>query len=143
MEKRSTKKSNLTGVNKSAFWLVIFPLILATLLFVILTLIILLYGGNNPVILENWANISVILLSLFLFLPGLFFLATIIAMNFLVGKTMPIVEQGLMKIQILAVNLNNLLSTSARIVVYPFSIAKALARHEKIKYPLEKESVNE
>ncbi len=143
MEKQSPGKRNLSRVKKSAFWPVFFPLILATLMVVILALTIFLIGGKNPVIFENWANISVILISLFLLLPGLIFLAAIIAMNFLLGNVMPIVGQRLMKIQILAINLNNLLMASARIIVYPFSIAKALTRHEKIEYPLEKESVNE
>ncbi len=143
MDNRSPGKRDLNSVKKSAFWPVIFPLILATLLVVILALTILLNGGKNPVILENWANISVILISLLLFLPGLIFLAAIIAVNFLLGKTMPIVEQRLMKIQILAVKLNNILLAFARMVVYPFSIAKTLTRQEKIEYPLEKESVNE
>lgn len=143
MKNQSSGKRNLNRVTKSAFWPVIFPLILATLLVVVLALTILLNGGKNPGILENWANISVILISLLLFLPGVIFLAAIIAINFLLGKTMPIVEQGLMKIQKLAINLNNLLLAFARMVVFPFSIAKTLSRHEKIEYPLEKESVNE
>ena len=143
MEKRSPEINDLNSVKKSAFWPVIFPLILTTLLVVIFALTILINGGKNPVILENWANISVILISLFLFLPGLIFLAVIIAVNFLLGKTWTVFEQGLMKIQIIAANLNHLLLASTKMVVYPFSIANALARHEKIEYPLEKESVNE
>lgn len=143
MEKRSPELNDLNSVKKSAFWPVIFPIILAILLVVILALTILINGGKNPVILENWANISVILISLFLFLPGLIFLAAIIAVNLLLGKTRPVLEQGLMKTQIIAAKLNNFLMASARMVVYPFSIVKALNRHEKIEYILEKESVNE
>lgn len=143
MENQSPGKRNLNRVKKSAFWPVIFPLILATLLVVVLALTILLNGGKNPVKLENWANISVIFISLLLFLPGIIFLAAIIAMNFLLKKTMPIVKQGLMKIQKLAINLNNFLLASARMVVYPFSIVKALTRHEKNEYLIDKESINE
>lgn len=143
MEKQSAEKSEIKSVKKSAFWPVIFPVILAILLVALLALTIFLEGSKFPFILENWSNISVILISLFLLLPGLILLAAIIALNFLLGKTKPVIGQGLMKIQMFAVNLSNILLAFARMAVFPFSIVKALDRHKKIEYPLEKESVNE
>lgn len=143
MEKQSTEKGNLDRLNKPAFWLIIFPLIFTTLLIVILALIIFTNGGKKPAILENWANISVILISLVLFLPGVIFLAFIIAMNYFLGKIRPVVEQGLTKTKLFSTNFTNLVLAFIRMALYPFSIAKVLTLNKKIEYPLDKESVNE
>lgn len=142
MEKHSTEKSKLAGGKKTAFSLIIFPLVFAILLIVILTLTIFLNGGKNTSSLENWANISVILISLVFFLPGLFFLVILIAVIILLGKALPVIEQGLMKTQLLAVGFNNLISAFVGIALYPFSIVKVCTQHKKIEHLIDKESIN-
>jgi hypothetical protein len=143
METQPSEISHLASKKKSAFLLIILPLIITILLVVIFSLTVFLNSAKNPFLLKSWANISIIIISLFFFLPGFLFLAIIISLNLLLGKTLPVVGQGLKKIQTIAANLSHTILAITKMVLFPFSIAKVLKQNGKVEYPMKEESVDE
>jgi hypothetical protein len=83
---------------------------------------------NNPLIFDKWFNISIILLSLFLFLPGVFLLLLIIALIFIFGKFQIILLSVLEKMQSVTLNISNLILNSSRVILFPISFFESIKK---------------
>jgi hypothetical protein len=143
MNTQASESRNPASNKKFTFLLIILPLIITILLEIIFILSVFSNSTKNQFLLENWANISSILISLFLLLPGLIFLATLIAFIFLLKKFQPAIEKGLKKTQTVSANLNDSILAIVRVVLFPYSIAKTLIQNGKVENSTKEDSIDE
>jgi hypothetical protein len=128
MNHSSFRKPTFSGLSKSAFKMVLLPLFAILIGLILFGILLFNQNLNNPLIFDKWFNISIILLSLFLFLPGVFLLLLIIALIFIFGKFQIILLSVLEKMQSVTLNISNLIFNSSRVILFPISFFESIKK---------------
>jgi hypothetical protein len=105
---------------KSAFKMVIFPLIGFIFLVLIISNLILRQNSIGQQSILNWVNISIIVISVFLFIPLLFLLVLIIGTIVVIKKSSQTIQSGLWKLQRYVFLISKILINITKIILMPF-----------------------
>jgi len=111
----------------SGLKMVIFPLIGFILLAIITAILLFPKISSGQQSLSNWVNISIIFVSLLLFIPGLLFLIIIFGLIKIINKSRPPIYSGLRKARQFVFTASNILTNVATVFLKPiFFLESAL-----------------
>ena len=105
---------------KSAIQMVILPLIGFILLVIIIFILILKQISVDQLSTLNWLNISLITISVFLFIPGIILLVLILGSIKAIDKSRHPIETGLWKLRHYIFIISKILVDITKIIVKPF-----------------------
>jgi hypothetical protein len=111
-----TQKEN----QKSAIKMVILPLIGFIIFVIIIFIFILKHISVNQQSTLNWLNISIITISVFLFIPGIFLLVLILGSIKAIDKSRQPIQAGLWKLQHHIFIISKILVDITKMIVKPF-----------------------
>jgi hypothetical protein len=118
-------KMNQSGIRhhpNSAFRCILLPFSIFLIFIFIFGLILFNQGTSNILDLNLWVNISIILVSLFLFIPEIFLLVLIILLTIFTTKFTGILKSGLGKVQSFTNGVSNFLIRLSEYILLPFSV---------------------
>jgi hypothetical protein len=128
MNHSSFRKTTSLGLSKSAFKMVLLPLLTILICLILIGILLFNQNLNNPPIFDKWLNISIILLSLFLFLPGIFLFILIITLFFMVSKFQIILLPVLEKMQSFTFNTSKFILNSSKVILFPISFFESVKK---------------
>jgi hypothetical protein len=111
-----TQKEN----QKSALKMVILPLIGLILLVFIISMLIFRQISINQQSSLNWVNISLIIISIFLFIPGIFLLVLILGLIIVINKSRQPIQSGFWKLRYYVFISSKILVNITKILLKPF-----------------------
>ena len=113
---RPSQKEN----QKSAFKMVILPLIGSIFFVIIISILIIRQISIGQQSTLNWVNISIILISVFLYIPLLFLLVLIFGTIVVIKKSSTPIQSGLGKLQRYVFLISKILTNITKIILTPF-----------------------
>ena len=114
---------NNRSINKenpfSALKIVILPLFGFIIIVIITAILLFSQISTGQQSMLNWVNISIIIVSLMLFIPGLFLFILFLGLIMVTNKFLPPLHFGLQKIQQFASNTSKIITKIANIILKP------------------------
>ena len=110
----------------SGLKVIILPLIGFILLVAIAAALLFGQISGNQHSLLNWVNISIIIISLLLFIPGLFLLILILGLFMVLYKTQQPMQSGLRSINQFVLNASKILTKIAELILKPIFFLESI-----------------
>lgn len=131
MNKKEIGKIPLSNKHRSSFWRIFFPLILIFLICIFFAALLFNRTTGDPLVLNKWVNISLIIIAFLLFIPGILSLLIILFIIAVLGKIEPVLKMQLFKLQFLIENITRIFLTISRITLVPFTLLEILRKNKQ------------
>lgn len=131
MHNRNSERIPITRNIKRPFWGIYFPFIQIIIFGLFFAFFSFNLASNNPILLGKWVDISVVVITCLLFIPGVLLFIFIVMMIMVIGKIHPYLDAAFSKFQTISEKISYLLLSFSKILLIPVSIMQMLEQKDK------------